>query len=87
MEVPLGAIAPYRREHSIFRLLDDDMMARSTRDGTLLMLLNAGPFHAAITRLSHVHCVALFGSSANVSMSGTKFSSDDIEPEIRLLIL
>ena len=84
-DLPLGAIAPFRREHPLFRLLDDDMMARSTRDGTLLMLLNAGPFHAAITRLSHTHRVALFGSSANISMSGTRFSSDDLEPEIRAI--
>ena len=84
-DLPLGAIAPFQREHPIFRLLDDDMMERSTKDGTLLMLLNAGPFHAAITRHSHSDKVALFGSSANVSMSGTKFSSDDIEPEIRAI--
>lgn len=84
-DLPLGAIAPFRREHPIFRLLDDDMMARSTKDGTLLMLLNAGPFHAAITRLSQARTVALFGSSANISMSGTKFSSDDLEPEIRAI--
>lgn len=84
-DLPLGAIAPFRREHPIFGLLDDDMMERSTKDGTLLMLLNAGPFHAAITRLSHANKTALFGSSANVSMTGTKFSSDDIEPEIRAI--
>lgn len=84
-DLPLGAIAPFRREHPIFRLLDDEMMARSTKDGTLLMLLNAGPFHAAITRRSHAANVALFGSSANISMTGTKFSSDDITPEIRAI--
>ena len=84
-DLPLGAIAPFRRNHPIFGLLDDDMMGRSTKDGTLLMLLNAGPFHAAITHLSHSNQVALFGSSANVSLSGTKFSSDDIEPEIRAI--
>ena len=84
-DLPLGAVAPFRRDHRIFGLLDDDTMARSTKDGTLLMLLNAGHFHAAITRLSHAEGVALFGSSANVSMSGTKFSGDDIEPEIRAI--
>ena len=84
-DLPLGAIAPFRRQHAMFRLLDDDTMSRSTKDGTLLMLLNAGPFHAAITRLAHREKVALFGSSANVSMTGTKFSSDDIEPEIRAI--
>jgi tRNA A37 threonylcarbamoyladenosine synthetase subunit TsaC/SUA5/YrdC len=84
-DLPLGAIAPYRREHPIFWLLDDDMISWSTKEGTLLMLMNAGPLHAAITRLSHAANIAHFGSSANVSMTGTKFSSDDIEPEIRAI--
>ena len=43
-DLPRGAIAPFCREHPIFGLLDDDMMARSTKDGTLLMLLKPGRF-------------------------------------------
>jgi tRNA A37 threonylcarbamoyladenosine synthetase subunit TsaC/SUA5/YrdC len=46
------------------------------------MLLNAGRFHAALTRLSHDALFPLFGSSANLSLSGTKFRIEDIEPEI-----
>lgn len=82
-DLPLGAVAPYREGHPMFANLDADTMARSTRDGTLLMLLNAGRFHAAVTELSHRHQFALFGSSANLSLSGTKFDGADIEPEIR----
>ena len=46
------------------------------------MLLNAGPFHAEICRLSREACHPLFGSSANLTLSGTKFRVEEIEPEI-----
>ena len=46
------------------------------------MLLNAGPFHAEIARLSRETLHPLFGSSANLSLSGTKFRVEDIEPEL-----
>lgn len=84
-ELPLGCVAPFDARHPIFGRLDAETMARSTKDGTLLMLLNAGRFHAAITRLSHAGNAALFGSSANLSLTGTKFSGEDIEPEIRAI--
>lgn len=57
----------------------------STKGETLLMLLNAGRFHAAITRLSARRGTLLFGSSANLSMHGTKFRVEDMEPEIRAI--
>jgi tRNA A37 threonylcarbamoyladenosine synthetase subunit TsaC/SUA5/YrdC len=84
-DLPLGAVAPFRAGHPIFANLDAATLARSTRDGTLLMLLNAGQFHAEITRLSHAHAFALFGSSANLSLSGTKFDPTAIEPEIKAI--
>lgn len=84
-DLPLGCVAPFRADHPIFGRLDAATMARSTKDGTLLMLLNAGHFHAAITRLSQAANLALFGSSANLSLTGTKFSDDEIEPEIRAI--
>lgn len=84
-DLPLGAVAPYRAGHAIFNNLDSGTLARSTKDGTLLMLVNAGGFHAEITRLAQVQQFALFGSSANRSLSGTKFDGQDIEPEIRAI--
>jgi tRNA A37 threonylcarbamoyladenosine synthetase subunit TsaC/SUA5/YrdC len=80
--LPLGCIAPFSADHPIFRALDRETVERSSKDGTLVMLLNAGRFHAALTRLSHRELHPLFGSSANLSMSGTKFKVEDIDREI-----
>ncbi len=80
--LPLGLIAPGRMDHPLLRALSPEMLARSTKDGTVLMLLNAGAFEEAIGRLSLRHGVPLFGSSANLSLSGTKFRVEDIEPEV-----
>ena len=81
-DLPLGAIAPARMDHPILSKMEPEALAASTSEGTLLMLLNAGPFHTAITRLSREALHPLFGSSANLSLSGTKFRVDDIEPEL-----
>lgn len=84
-DLPLGVIAPCRPDHPFLRALDDDTYARSTKDDTLLMLVNAGKFHSALTGISHAEGHLLFGSSANISLTGTKFRGDDIEPEIRAI--
>jgi len=84
-DLPLGVIAPCQPDHPFLRKLDADTYARSTKNDTLLMLVNAGKFHAALTRLSHAAGHLLFGSSANISLTGTKFSGADIEPEIRAI--
>ena len=81
-DLPLGLIAPCRVDHPLLRALDADTFERSTKGNTLLMLLNAGPFHREITRLSVARETLLFGSSANLSMHGTKFRVEDMEPEI-----
>ncbi len=81
-DLPLGCIAPYRVDHPMLARLDAETSAASTQDGTLAMLLNAGRFHAQLTRLSQEAVFPLFGSSANLSLSGTKFKVEDIEPEI-----
>jgi tRNA A37 threonylcarbamoyladenosine synthetase subunit TsaC/SUA5/YrdC len=84
-DLPLGLIAPCRPDHPLLKRLDPDTYERSTRDNTLLMLLNAGRFHAEITRLSFAEGLLLFGSSANLSLHGTKFRVEDIEPEIKAI--
>ena len=81
-DLPLGLIAPCDVDHPLLQALDPDIFARSTRDNTLLMLLNAGPFHRELTRLSMERQTLLFGSSSNLSLHGTKFRVEDIEPEI-----
>lgn len=81
-DLPLGLVAPCRSDHPLLRRLDADTYQRSTKDDTLLMLLNAGSFHREITKLSLAEETLLFGSSANLSMHGTKFRVEDMEPEI-----
>ncbi len=84
-DLPLGAVAPCHMDHPMLVKLDKESLAASTKNGTLVMLINAGKFHAAITRMSWEAKFPLFGSSANMSMTGTKFHGDDIEPEIRAI--
>jgi len=84
-DLPLGAIAPARLDHPLIKAVSPETLKRSHRDGTIAMLLNAGPFHAEICRLSRAEAHPLFGSSANLSLSGTKFRVEDIEPEIRAI--
>ena len=81
-DLPLGCIAPCRLDHPMLAALDAETLAASTREGTVAMLLNAGHFHAELTRLSHDALFPLFGSSANLSLGGTKFRVEDIEPQI-----
>ncbi|NIR59033.1 MAG: hypothetical protein GWO02_05690, partial [Gammaproteobacteria bacterium] len=65
-------------DHPILAKMEPAALAGSARDDTVLMLLNAGPFHAEISRRSREAAHALFGSSANLSLSGTKFRVEDI---------
>ncbi|MGO9396228.1 MAG: Sua5/YciO/YrdC/YwlC family protein [Xanthobacteraceae bacterium] len=84
-DLPLGCIAPCRIDHPLLRTLTPDALAASTRNDTLVILMNAGKFHAAITRLSFEENQPLIGSSANRSLSGTKFTVEAIEPEIKAI--
>jgi tRNA A37 threonylcarbamoyladenosine synthetase subunit TsaC/SUA5/YrdC len=79
--LPLGVIGPADMNHPMLKAMDEKAMARSTHNGTVCMLLNAGPLHAEITRLSLENTRPLFGSSANLTMQGTKFRVEDIEQE------
>lgn len=81
-DLPIGAIAPYREDHPLMRRLDPQSRTGSTKGGTVAMLINAGPFHAEICKLSREELFPLFGSSANLTNTGTKFRVSDIPQEI-----
>jgi hypothetical protein len=59
------------------------VLQNSSKGGTLDMLLNAGQFHDAIADGATARSVAVFGSSANLSLTGSKYRYLDIEPAIR----
>ena len=80
--LPIAVVGTFRADHPLVRKLDDDAVRASTAAGTNGNLLNAGPFHKELTRLSREEVVPLFGSSANPSGSGTKFRVEDIQPKL-----
>jgi tRNA A37 threonylcarbamoyladenosine synthetase subunit TsaC/SUA5/YrdC len=47
------------------------------------LLLNAGAIQNELTRLSFESCTPLFGSSANVSLTGSKFELQDVEAQVQ----
>lgn len=84
-DLPLGVIGSFRPDHPLLVKLGPEALKASTAVGTIGTLLNAGPFHKELTRLSREEVVPLFGSSANLSGTGTKFAVEDIQPELRAI--
>jgi len=80
--LPMGCIAPFNPAHPAITACDPQIIDDSSAGGTIAMLLNAGRFHAALTTLSYDAGLLLFGSSANLTLSGTRFCVEDIQPEI-----
>lgn len=82
-DLPVSAIGPYRPDHPLLRRLGDAALSASTEGGTLAILMNVGPLEAEMVRLASNEGQPLFGSSANLTGTGTKFVHTDLQPEIR----
>ncbi len=82
-DLPMGTVAPGRMEHPALAGLDPDVLDQTTDNGTIAMLLNAGPILDTLARIAFAEDRLVIGSSANVSLRGVKFRAGDIEPEIR----
>lgn len=81
-ELPVGVLGTYNPDHPMLRGMDDDTRRKSTAFGKIAMLVNAGPMHRELCKLSHEHNVPIFGSSANLTGTGARFRVDEIAPEI-----
>ena len=81
-DLPMGTVAPADMNHPMLRNLDPDVRERTTMGGTLAMLLNAGPLLDKLAQLSFEANTLVVGSSANLSLKGTKFRVEDIEQEV-----
>ena len=81
--LPLSIVAPFRAGHPLFRAVAPFVMTNSSKAGTIDILMNAGPTHDEIARLALETSKPVFGSSANRSLTGSKFVFDDVEPEVR----
>lgn len=81
-DLPLSVIAPFRRQHAFLSDLDPFVLDNANKDGTLNLLINAGRLRNRIAQLSYENNTPLVGSSANVSLTGSKYRVQDIEPEL-----
>lgn len=81
-DLPLSVVGNYRAEHDFFRTVEFGAIRRSTKGPTMDLLMNAGPLHQELARLSFEASTPLMGSSANRSLQGNKFCLHDIEPEV-----
>jgi tRNA A37 threonylcarbamoyladenosine synthetase subunit TsaC/SUA5/YrdC len=82
-DLPLTVCAPFRADHPYIRAFDPSVLERSTKDGTISMLLNGGPIVEALVAMCVDALVPVVGSSANLSLSGTKYTLESVEPEVR----
>ena len=80
--LPFSVVAPFDSSHQLLRDVSPYVIDTSSKAGTIDMLLNAGRFHNALANLSFRQEKPTFGSSANISLTGSKFKVSDIEPEL-----
>jgi len=84
-DLPLGVIGPFDPDHPKMRKLDPELRRASSAAGTVALLVNAGPFHNELNRLSREEEIPVLGSSANFSGTGTRFRVEDIPEELRAI--
>lgn len=82
-DLPVSVVAPYRPDHPLLRALGEGALEASSDGGTVAVLLNAGALQTAVAERGHAVGQPVFGSSANLTGTGTRFRAADIQPEIR----
>ena len=81
--LPLSVIAPFKPEHDWLRTVEFGGLRRATKDNTMDLLLNAGTLHNELARMSWESASPLMGSSANVSLTGSKFRLADVQDSLK----
>ncbi len=81
-DLPMSTVAPFRADHPIFKDVPPFVLKNSTKIGTLDMLLNAGVFHNEMTRQSMERGMPILGSSANTSLTGSKYTLAEIDAPV-----
>ena len=82
-DLPMGTVGPADLTHPMLKSLEPEVLERTSKEKTIAMLLNAGPLLDAMAQLSFEAGRLVIGSSANLSLQGTKFRATDIEQEVR----
>lgn len=82
-DLPLSIVGRYRPAHPILAGAPDFTRAHATKGPTMDLLMNAGERHDRVAALALANGVGVFGSSANLSLSGSKYAFGDVEPQLR----
>jgi tRNA A37 threonylcarbamoyladenosine synthetase subunit TsaC/SUA5/YrdC len=82
-DLPLSVVAPFNPHHDWLRTVEFGALRRSTKQQTMDLLMNAGPLHNELARLSLEAAKPLMGSSANTSGSGSKFRLEAVQERLR----
>ena len=80
--LPFSVVAAFDTSCPDLDGVDPYVVSMSSKAGTMDMLLNAGLFHNTFSQLCFDRGRPAFGSSANLSLTGSKFRIEDIEPEL-----
>ena len=81
-DLPMSTVAPFKQDHPMFKNVDSWVLKNSTKIGTLDMLLNAGEFHNEMTKQSLEMQMPVLGSSANTSLTGSKYDLNEIDEPV-----
>ena len=81
--LPFSVVAPFDANHPVFAGLEPFVLASSSKAGTLDMLLNAGQVHDEIAAQATERGFAVFGSSANTALSGSKYTLQSVDAPVR----
>lgn len=81
--LPFSVVVPYHVDHPFFAGLTPLTRERSSRGDTIDMLLNVGALNEEIARLSWERGMPVLGSSANTSLTGSKYRLADVEQPVR----
>lgn len=82
-DLPFSVVAPFRPDHPVVRSMPPFTHKNATKAGTMDLLMNAGPLHNEIARLARESAFCVSGSSANVSLTGSRFRLEDVQQRVR----
>jgi len=81
--LPFSIVAAFHASHPFLAKVDADVIGNASKVGTMDMVVSGGPFVAALAARSFERGIPVFGSSANRSLSGSKYTLMEVEPEVR----
>lgn len=81
--LPLSVIAPFDPHHDWLRTVQFGALRRATKGNTMDLLMNAGALHNHLARMSWDSATPLMGSSANLSLTGSKFTLEGVQDSLK----